>query len=107
MTLKCFTGVHVTINWNSSDDDASAKALVHEIGDNIEEIASRHGSELMYRFMNDAYDGQDVFGGYGLGNLQKLSCIAQAYDIDGIFQELQNGGWLLTRANEDLNVTWS
>lgn len=83
------------MNWNSPNDDVAAKALIQEIGHTIDDIASRHGSKLAYRFVNDAYDGQDVFDSYGTENFQKLSSISQAYDIDGIFQELQNGGWLI------------
>ena len=48
--------------------------------------------------MNDAYDGQAVLKGYGGGNFEKLRTIALAYDLDGVFQRLQNGGWLLSRA---------
>lgn len=85
------------MNWESPEDDVPAKQLIHKIGQSIEEIAHRHDSYLSYRFMNDAYDGQGVLVSYGHANFQKLSSISQAYDTDGTFQRLQNGGWLLTK----------
>lgn len=96
-TYAPFTGAHVTINWDSPEDDVPAKQLIHKIGQCIDEIAYRQGSNLSYRFMNDAYDGQGVLVSYGPENFQKLSSISQAYDMDGTFQRLQNGGWLLSR----------
>lgn len=69
---------------------------MHQMGNTILSSAAKHGAELPYRFMNDAYDGQPVLSGYGAGNLGKLRRIAQAYDPQHVFQRLQNGGWLLS-----------
>lgn len=71
---------------------------MHSIGETIESSSIKHGAALPYRFMNDAYDGQAVLAGYGTENLERLRTIALAYDTDGVFQRLQNGGWLLSRA---------
>lgn len=91
------TGVHVTAQWTSPDDDAAAMQLIHHIGSDIAASASSNGASLAYRFMNDAYDGQNVLSSYGEGNMQRLKEIADKYDPDGVFQRLQNGGWLLRR----------
>lgn len=72
--------------------------LIQAVGNDIHSIATVNGADLPYRFMNDAYDGQPVLPGYGAQNLDKLRSIAKAYDPEGVFQKLQNGGWLLSRA---------
>lgn len=84
--------------WDSPNDDTRIFDLMHRMGDTILSSAVRHGADLSYRFMNDAYDGQPVLSGYGAGNLHRLRPIAQAYDPHSVFQRLQNGGWLLSRA---------
>ena len=71
---------------------------MQNMGETIESSSIKHGADLHYRFMNDAYDGQAVLAGYGAENLEELRRIALAYDPNGIFQRLQNGGWLLSRA---------
>lgn len=91
------TRVHVTINWSSSEDDEAAQALIYTIGEKIEEVPSRRGTSIAYRFMNDAHDGQPVFASYGNDNFHMLSKISREYDRNKVFQRLQNGGWLLSR----------
>lgn len=91
------TGAHVTINWSSSEDDEAAEHLIRTIGLEIDDISSRRGSKVAYRFMNDAYDGQRVFSSYGQDNFRKLSDIRRQFDEDEVFQQLQNGGWLLSK----------
>lgn len=71
---------------------------MHTLAETIESSSIKHSADLSYRFMNDAYDGQAVLAGYGADNLESLRRIALAYDVDGVFQRLQNGGWLLNRA---------
>ena len=93
------TGVHVTMEWDSPHDDAQAIGLIQNMGQAIRLSAIKHDADIPFIFMNDAYDGQQVLSGYGAGNLAKLRNIAKAYDPEGVFQRLQNGGWLLSREN--------
>ena len=86
------------MEWDSSVDDARAVRLIQSMGERILSSAIKHGADLPYRFMNDAYDGQLVLPGYGAGNIENLRKIAQAYDPERVFQRLQNGGWLLSKA---------
>ena len=85
------------MQWDSPNVDALAIELIQRMGETIRSLAIKHGAQLSYRFMNDAYDGQQVLSCYGARNLERLRKIAQAYDPEGIFQRLQNGGWLLSR----------
>lgn len=71
--------------------------LVVSLGRRLTEITTTHGSQLDYRFMNDAYEGQDVLSSYGAGNFERLLEISKAYDPDQVFQQLQHGGWLLSK----------
>lgn len=87
----------MTMQWESSEDDAAAMNLGRSLGREIDNVAARHGSDLAYRFMNDAHQRQDVFSSYGCRNKEILLEISRKYDPEGIFQTLQNGGWLLSR----------
>lgn len=86
------------MEWDSSQYDDRAFGLLQSMGKAILSSAIKHGADLPYRFMNDAYDGQPVLPGYGAGNIERLRRIAHAYDPQRVFQRLQNGGWLLKKA---------
>jgi hypothetical protein len=45
--------------------------------------------------MNDASRDQNPIASYGAANVQKLKEIAEKYDPEKVFQNLQNGGFLL------------
>ena len=77
--------------------DVRVISLVQDLGHKILASATKHNADLPYRFMNDAYDGQKVLSGYGADNLVRLKKVAKAYDPEGVFQKLQNGGWLLSK----------
>ncbi|KAI1423464.1 FAD-binding domain-containing protein [Xylaria sp. FL1777] len=89
--------VHVDMQWQSPEDDAAAFDLVRSIGEDIAQASSRHNSVIAYRFMNDAYEGQNVLSSYGRESFQRLLSISEAFDPDRIFQRLQHGGWLLSK----------
>lgn len=96
---------HITLSWPHSvspKEDARAKSLLREMGVAVERVARERGSLLGYRFMNDAYDGQDVLGrgSYGSEGREKLRAVSCKYDGERVFQRLQNGGWLLDRGEE-------
>lgn len=55
-------------------------------------------SALDFIFLNDASHDQNPLASYGTENLAKLREISRAYDPEQIFQKLQNGGFLLSRA---------
>lgn len=58
--MKNSEGIHVTLQWDSPEDDVVAMGLVHKMGQDILTAAERHETSLAYRFMNDAYEGQNV-----------------------------------------------
>ena len=48
-------------------------------------------------YMNDASRDQNPLVSYGLENLDRLRDISRKYDPAQVFQELQGGGFLLSR----------
>lgn len=49
------------------------------------------GLDYKFIYQNYAAKGQDVFGGYGEANKQRLIKISENYDPERVFQELQPG----------------
>lgn len=64
----------------------------------IKANAKASGDLLDLVFMNDAAANQSPLKSYGSNALRKLQKIARAYDPQGCFQELQYGGFLLSKA---------
>jgi hypothetical protein len=48
--------------------------------------------------MNDAGFGQEIFQGYGAGNLAKLQLIRKKYDPLNVYTNLMPGGWKVANA---------
>jgi hypothetical protein len=84
------------LQWESPEDDEKAMQLVVSMGDSIAKSSCRHKSDIPYRFMSDAYDGQRVLSSYGANSFRELSSISTRYDHERVFQKLQHGGWLLS-----------
>ncbi|KAI1099513.1 6-hydroxy-D-nicotine oxidase [Jackrogersella minutella] len=79
---------------NESDDVAAARGLQIFTQDAIR-LAKEHDQHLDFLFMNDAEFSQNVLVSYGADNVKKLQEAAAKYDPEGIFQQLQNDGFLL------------
>jgi hypothetical protein len=75
--------------------------MLQEVGKKALTAVTRHGSNLRYRFANDAYREQDALASYGEGNLRKLISISRKYDPAEVFQRQQNGGWLIGSAQRN------
>lgn len=65
--------------------------------DVAEETAKKEGTFLSYKYVNYASRDQDALASYGSGNIEKLKEAAKKFDPSGVFQDLQAGGWLLSR----------
>ncbi|RDW81344.1 FAD-binding oxidoreductase [Aspergillus mulundensis] len=61
-------------------------------------VAKKNGTYLPFKYANYAAPDQDPLGSYGAANLASLRIIAGKYDPGGVFQYLQNGGWLVSMA---------
>ncbi|KAL8787619.1 MAG: hypothetical protein Q9195_007707 [Heterodermia aff. obscurata] len=86
------------IQYNSSAADNLARQTSQIFEDQIDAIAQKRGKNLFYRFMNDAGYNQNVLGSYGAENVARLKDVSHVYDSHQVFQELQNSGFLLSKA---------
>ncbi|KAL3443452.1 hypothetical protein BJX65DRAFT_298249 [Aspergillus insuetus] len=84
----------------SEADEARVRASVKRIVDVVEETAKSDGVWVPYKYSNYSSRDQDPLASYGEENLGKLKEIAAKYDPERVFQVLQNGGWLVSRAGK-------
>ncbi|KAK7751446.1 hypothetical protein SLS62_006531 [Diatrype stigma] len=83
------------VEWNDAADDAEAEQVLNELTEGMKSLASADGLLLDFIFMNDASAKQQVLASYGPDNVKQLRDTAAKYDPQGVFQELQNDGFLL------------
>ncbi|PYI06881.1 6-hydroxy-D-nicotine oxidase [Aspergillus sclerotiicarbonarius CBS 121057] len=89
-------------DWNHIHDEVRVREAVRKIVDAAEEAAKRTGVYLPYKYSNYAARDQDPLASYGEENVRRLKEVARKYDPEGVFQELQNGGWLLSKVGSSL-----
>ncbi|RYP17318.1 hypothetical protein DL765_004609 [Monosporascus sp. GIB2] len=88
------------IEWFNESETSAAQAQVASLGESIRSLARQRNGLLEYKFMNDAGFAQNVLDSYGAANVNALKDTANKYDIDAVFQNLQNGGFLLEQRDE-------
>ncbi|KAI1178838.1 FAD-binding domain-containing protein [Nemania sp. FL0916] len=86
------------IDWRDAKDDDLVRSIAIETCDAWKTLGQERGSYLPYIFMNDSSRDQNPLAAYGPENLAKLRHIALKYDPEQLFQRLQNGGFLLSKA---------
>ncbi|KJK68503.1 FAD binding domain protein [Aspergillus parasiticus SU-1] len=86
----------VRADWKNAKDEERVREAVRKIVDVAETEAKQAGVHLPYLYSNYASRDQDPLASYGVENAKRLKEIALKYDPDGVFQKLQNGGWLLS-----------
>lgn len=86
-----------TCEWpkGSDKDEAAARDAIHNMVDGVKQAAHSKGLLLDYLCANFAASTQKVIGSYGAENVKKAEAVAAKYDTDGVFQKLQNNGFLL------------
>lgn len=82
-------------DWKADADDGIVRDSLRSCLAALEAGAAARGAKLDLRFPTFAGASQDVLGSFGKGSLDKLRAVATKYDPDGVFQELQCGGFLL------------
>jgi hypothetical protein len=98
LTFRLSAGIVVPISWASAQDDAEALGAANGLRTDIEQKAEQSDDLLDLVFMNDAAAQQSPLRSYGTNSLRKLKRVAREYDSDAVFQRLQYGGFLLSRA---------
>lgn len=85
-------------DWKHAKDEVRVRSACREICGIAESTAKANGTYLPFVYANYASRDQNPLRSYGTENLAKLKEIARRFDPEGVFQKLQNGGWLLSRA---------
>ena len=83
--------VDISISWSSPTDDARITLAANTFIANAVAAAKTAGLNYKYIYQNYAAAGQDVFGGYGEANRERLIEISRAYDPNRVFEKLQPG----------------
>ncbi|KAI0140547.1 FAD-binding domain-containing protein [Xylariaceae sp. FL1272] len=83
------------IEWFEEPEENLSQQMVLALGDSIRAASSGSTGLLDYIFMNDAEASQRVIESYGAEDVNKLRSVAARYDPGGVFQKLQNAGFLL------------
>lgn len=85
------TLVQLMSSWSVPDIDEGILASEAAVIADMRALAADKGVSSDFVYMNYAGKGQDVLGGYGRANLERLAEVAQAYDPDGIMKKLWKG----------------
>lgn len=85
-------------DWKNAKDENLVREACRKIAETAERVAQKNGTYLPFIYSNYASRDQNPLASYGIENVQELKAIARRYDPAGIFQTLQNGGWLLSKA---------
>ncbi|KAL4751911.1 hypothetical protein BDW72DRAFT_202658 [Aspergillus terricola var. indicus] len=86
------------IDWENAQDDGTVRAVSIATTEKWKSLSAECGLDHnAFVYMNDASRDQNPLVSYGRENLGRLKDISRKYDPDQVFQELQNGGFLLSR----------
>ncbi|KAJ5493701.1 FAD-binding type 2 [Penicillium fimorum] len=88
----------VMLDWLNPEDEATMLAASRKMVDQAEAVAKKNGTYLDFKYSNYASRDQDPLAAYGSENLSKLRSVAKEVDPQGVFQNLQNDGWLLSKS---------
>lgn len=84
--------------WKNPKDEERVRNAVRTIVDKGEEMSKKNGTYLPFQYANYSSRDQSPLASYGVENLARLKAIALKYDPEQVFQLLQNGGFLVSRA---------
>ncbi|KAL8897719.1 MAG: hypothetical protein Q9207_007071 [Kuettlingeria erythrocarpa] len=97
LTAVGFTSV---VQWSDGAFDQMAHAAVSSLGQKVTDLARARNLSLPFLNPNDATFSQNPLSSFGPDGLAQLKAASAKYDPLGVFQSLQNGGFLLSRMRE-------
>ncbi|PVI02241.1 putative 6-hydroxy-D-nicotine oxidase [Periconia macrospinosa] len=83
------------MDWDDQAHDDLVRSIGIETTAKWKELSEKSGLDNSFIYMNDASRDQNPLGSYPPEIIARLKAIARKYDPQGIFQNLQNGGFLL------------
>jgi len=90
-------GLGIMVQWTDDKDDDEARSKLRQLLSSIESASKEHGKLLDFLFMNDSSYLQSPLKGYGEESLELLRKASREWDPEGVFQKLQNSGFLLSK----------
>ena len=85
------------VQWTDDKDDDMARSQIRQLISSIESTAKSRSLLLDFHFMNDASYIQSPLKSYGDESLAFLRDESRRWDPEGVFQRLQNDGYLLDK----------
>ncbi|KAF2734667.1 FAD binding domain-containing protein [Polyplosphaeria fusca] len=85
----------VTFQYQDGALTSDLEAILLGAIDKVDGIAREEGAHVKYKYMDYAHWKQDVFGGYGAEEVERMKGVAQDYDPLGMFQHQVTGGFKL------------
>ena len=80
--------------WFDGNDDKAASAAANGMTANMTNLATDAGKYVEF----DADVSQSPLKSYGEKNLQRFAAVAARYDLQQVFQKLQNSGFKISTA---------
>ncbi|KAF2726626.1 FAD binding domain-containing protein [Polyplosphaeria fusca] len=96
--------LNMNMMWSDAADDERVMTANANIVRRTGEEAEKRGLQDEYIYMNYASQYQDVVGGYGAANQERLRSVAKSYDPAGVWQKLQPGYFKLDGAPAKMQV---
>lgn len=82
-----------SVTVTEEDDQPAVLALAEEFVGKLEEHADSLGANKNWHYLNYAYKTQNPIAGYGEKAIAKIKAASEAYDPEGVFQELRHSGF--------------
>jgi hypothetical protein len=89
----------ILTQWTDSKYDQIGPQMAVDLITKIKAAAKADGKLLDTDFMNDANANQSPLRSYGTQSVSLLKAASTKYDPQGVFQKLQNNGFLLSKAD--------
>lgn len=86
--------------WVDDKDDELARSQLVQVFSSIESAAKSRGLLFDFKFMNDASHSENPLKSYGSESIAFLSEASRKWDPEGVFQRLQNSGFLLSNVDK-------
>ncbi|KAL6706116.1 hypothetical protein ACN47E_006032 [Coniothyrium glycines] len=92
------TWTSIVAQWQDDSDKAQMVKRLNDMNSWLTTNAQKSGLLLPTLFANDAGAGQNVMASYGASSLANLKAVSKKYDTAQVFQKLQAGGFLVSKA---------
>jgi hypothetical protein len=92
------TWISIVAQWQDDGDKAQMTKRLNDMNSWLTTNAQKDGLLLPTLFANDAGAGQNVMASYGGQSLANMKAVSKKYDPAQVFQKLQAGGFLVSKA---------